>query len=164
MGRKSWNLFLDGTEHQIIFNRALILGQSSLFIDGEEVSLPNNLYSNYIGYDLGIKLGNKVGRFVSLGSWADIVIDGHYVNSGKPYLPLEGFKWWSWVFVSLCVLLIIYSRIGSFSIIIALLGVMWTLQISVCPELNLVQKLIYSFLIVAGVWILSIGIVNIVLI
>lgn len=164
MSRKSWDLVLDGIEHQIIFNRALILGQSSLFIDDEEVSLPNNIYSNYIGYDLVIKLGNKDCRFVSLGSWADIVIDGHYVNNGKPYLPKEDFKWWSWIFVSLCALVIIYSRIGSLSIIITLFGVMWTLQINVCPELSLLQKLIYSFLIVVGVWILSIGIVNIVLI
>jgi hypothetical protein len=164
MGMKSWDLVLNGIEHQIIFNRALILGQSSLIIDGENISLPRNIYSNYIGYDLSIRIGNKEGRFVSLGSWADIVIDGHYVNTGKPYLPLEDFKWWSWIFVSLCALVIIYSRIGSLSIIISLLGVMWTLQISVCPELSLVQKLIYSFLIVVGVWILSIGIVNIVLI
>lgn len=164
MGRKSWDLVLEGLEHQIVFNRALILGKTSLFIDGMEVSLPSNLYSSYIGYDLGIKIGDKEGRFVSLGSWADLVIDGHYVNSGNLYLPLEEFKWWSWIFVSLCALVIIYSRIGSLSIIIALFGVMWSLQISVCPELSLIQKLFYSVLIVVGVWILSIGIFNMVLI
>lgn len=161
MGRKAWSINVDGKKHEVIFNRALILGRSILLIDGENIPLPYNLYSNYIGYDLKIKIGDKQGRFVSLGSWADIVIDGHYVNSGKPYLPLEDFKWWSWVFIFLCTFVVIYSRIGSFSIIIALFGVMWSLQVSVCPELSLLQKLVYSFLIVVGVWALSIGVVNI---
>ncbi len=164
MGRKSWNISIDGKEHEVLFNRALILGRSSLSIDGEDLPLPNNLYSNYIGYDLSVDIGDKQGRFVSLGSWSDIVVDGHYVNSGKPYTPLEEFKWWSWVFVSLCALVIIYSRVGSLSIIIALFGVMWSLQVSVCPELSLFQKLFYSFLIVVGVWVLSVGVVNLFLI
>ena len=161
MGRKSWDIDIDGKVYEVVFNRALILGRSVLIIDGENIPLPNNMYSNYIGYDLEVKIGDKHGRFVSLGSWADIVIDGLYVNSGKPYMPLEDFKWWSWVFVFLCTFVIIYSRIGSLSIIIALFGVMWSLQVSVCPELSLLQKLVYSFLIVAGVWALSIGVTNI---
>ncbi len=164
MGRKTWDISFDGKVYEVVFNRALLVGHSNLFIDGEDIPLPRNLYSNYIGYDLGIKIGDKNGRFVSLGNWADIVIDDHYVTSGKPYFPLEEFKWWSWVFVSLCALVVIYSRIGSFSIIIALFGVMWSLQVSVCPELSLVEKLIYSFLIVLGVWVLSVGVANIILI
>ncbi|KAF0092351.1 MAG: hypothetical protein FD141_535 [Fusobacteria bacterium] len=164
MGRKMWKIELDGREHDIVFNRALLLGRSILIIDGENIPLPNNLYSNYIGYDLSIKIGDKQGRLVSLGSWSDIVIDGHYVNSGKPYIPLEEFKWWSWFFVFMCALVVVYSRIGSLSIIIALFGVMWSLQVSVCPELSIKQKLIYSFLIVVGVWALSIGVVNLFLI
>ena len=159
-----WKIELDGREHDIVFNRALLLGRSILIIDGENIPLPNNLYSNYIGYDLSIKIGDKQGRLVSLGSWSDIVIDGHYVNSGKPYIPLEEFKWWSWFFVFMCALVVVYSRIGSLSIIIALFGVMWSLQVSVCPELSIKQKLIYSFLIVVGVWALSIGVVNLFLI
>lgn len=51
MGRKSWDINIDGIEHEVIFNRALILGRSILVIDGENIPLPNNLYSNYIGYD-----------------------------------------------------------------------------------------------------------------
>lgn len=164
MGRKSWVISLDGKEHEIVFNRALLLGRSILIIDGENIPLPNNMYSNYIGYDVDVKIGDKLGRLVSLGSWADIVIDGHYVNSGKPYIPLEDFKWWSWFFVFMCALVVVYSRIGSLSIIIALFGVMWSLQVSVCPELSIKQKLIYSFLIVVGVWALSIGVVNLFLI
>lgn len=164
MARKSWKFSVDGIEHEVVFNRAFLLGHNSLFVDGEDYPLPSNLYANYIGYDESIRLGDKEGRLVSLGTWADVVVDGYYISSGKPYLPFVELEWWAWLFVSLCSLVVVYSRGGALPIILVLLGVMFCLQVSVRPELSLLQKLFINLLIVTGVWLLNFIIMNLMLI
>ena len=163
MSRKSWKFSVDGKEHEVVLNRAFLLGHNSLFVDGEDYPLPSNLYANYIGYDETIRLGDKLGRLVSLGTWADVVVDGYYITSGKPYLPFAKLEWWSWVFVSLCALVVVYSVGGALPIIMTLLGVMWCLQVSVRPELSLMIKLFYNLLIVAGVWLMTYVIMSLML-
>lgn len=161
MSQKIWKIKLDQTEHEIFFNRALILGHNSIMVDGTDIPLPDNLYATYIGYDQPFMIGEKECRLVSLGNWADIVVEGRYEKSGKPYLPFDELQWWSWVFVSLCALVIVYSAGGLLPVVSALLGVMYCLQVSVRPEFSLLMKLSFNILISALVWLVTILIMNI---
>lgn len=157
MSTQIWKVSVNGQEHEVSFKRGIFFNNNKLLVDGEEQNIERNLHNNYIGFDVPIMIGDKECRFVRLGNKSDVVVDGLYVSSSRPYMPFNKLEWWSWIFVSMCVVVVLFTGGGLLPILLALFGVSFCLQIAVRPDLNLINKVMLSLLIVAAIWLVAYG-------
>ncbi len=95
--KKSWS-FTDtyGKEHSIVYKAGFGL---KLIVDGTAYKLKSqNWFINVIDYSIEIA-GSDI-RLVAIGTKVDVAINGVYIGSGKPYVPIQAnTPAWVWVLV-----------------------------------------------------------------
>ncbi|MEC0184123.1 hypothetical protein P4H61_21790 [Paenibacillus peoriae] len=93
-----WNVEDNGTQYSIEYKRGLNGGK--IIVNGSEQKVKTqNVFLNLI--DFPIKLNNKAVNVVVIGNKADLAVDGVYLGSNKPYVPVSKVPGWSWAFVTL---------------------------------------------------------------
>lgn len=93
-----WNVEDDGTQYSIEYKRSLNGGR--IIVNGSEQRVKSqNAFLNLI--DFPIKLNHKAVNVVVIGNKADLAVDGVYLGSNQPYVPVSKVPGWSWAFVTL---------------------------------------------------------------
>lgn len=97
--KKSW-AFTDmyGKEHSIVYKAGFGL---KLIVDGTTYKLKSqNWFVNVIDYSIEIA-GSDI-RLVAIGTKVDVAINGTYIGSGEPYVPIQAnTPAWVWVLVGI---------------------------------------------------------------
>jgi len=97
--KKSWS-FTDmyGNEHSIVYKAGFGL---KLIVDGTAYKLKSqNWFVNVIDYSIEIA-GSDI-RLVAIGNKVDVAINGVYIGSGQPYVPIQAnTPAWVWVLVGI---------------------------------------------------------------
>ncbi len=144
---QEWKINIDGTEHNVSFTQNIWSGKITLVIDDRYVELKRKPMQAILGLDQAIKIGGHECRLVVIGNKADIAVDDIYVDSKEPYMPLEGMPKWNWIFIIACALLPICFVGGVIPVLIAVLGIVFCMRISITPNMSLLIR----FLCCAGV-------------
>lgn len=97
--KKSWS-FTDtyGKEHSIVYKAGFGL---KLIVDGTAYKLKSqNWWVNVIDYSIEIA-GTDI-RLVAIGAKVDVAVNGVYIGSGQPYVPIQAnTPAWVWVLVGI---------------------------------------------------------------
>ncbi|MDE6961127.1 MAG: hypothetical protein K2P27_09725 [Lachnospiraceae bacterium] len=110
--KKSWS-FTDmyGKEHSIVYKAGFGL---KLIVDGTAYKLKSqNWFVNVIDYSIEIA-GSDI-RLVAIGTKVDVAINGTYIGSGEPYVPIQAnTPSWVWVLVGISAVvgLLLNSALG----------------------------------------------------
>lgn len=153
---KRWVVEVEGKQYQITFKPNIWTGKHTLKVNGIPTDLKRTKFQSFTGLDQPIMLGNKEARLVMIGRKVDIAIDGVYIDSKKPYLPLKSLRWWSWVFVLACMIIPIISMGGALPAMIGVLGSMYCVKIGVSPYMRTPFKILASFAVIVISWTLFI--------
>jgi hypothetical protein len=151
---KEWSTTVDGLKYNISFKPNNWSGKHALTVNGDAVELKKEAFQAFKGIDQPVILGSKEARFVLIGSKADIAIDGFYLDSKKPYMPLEKVPKWAWVFIVLCLAIPVIAMGGAVPAVLAILGSMNCVRVSRTPNLKTPIKLLICTAITAAAWIL----------
>lgn len=97
--KKSWSFTdMNGKEHSIVYKAGFGL---KLIVDGTVYKLKSqNWFVNVIDYSIEIA-GSDI-RLVAIGNKVDVAINGTYIGSGEPYVPVQAnTPAWVWVLVGI---------------------------------------------------------------
>ena len=150
---KVWNITIKDNPHTISYLVGTKHNESQLFVDGEKVELPKRAKSSFLGTDFPLNIDGVQCRFVSAVKGIDFVVDGKFVESKKPYVPVK-IPFWSWFFVVLSVLIPIVSMGGALPAALACLSSIWCLKFSATPFIKLGTKILFNILVVVCAWVL----------
>ncbi|WP_348619809.1 hypothetical protein [Paenibacillus polymyxa] len=79
--------------------------------------------------DFPIRLKEKAVNVVVIGNKADLAVDGVYLGSNQPYVPVSKVPGWSWAFVAVSLVIgLLFS--GIFGVCIGILGSMFYVKSS----------------------------------
>lgn len=149
---KQWSVNIDGANYQITFTPNQWSGKHKLEVNGKQVELQKSPFQTFTGMDRPLKLGNKECRFVIIGNMVDIAVDGAYIESKKPYVPLKSIPWWSWIFVFACIAIPIVALGGALPVVIAMFGAIYCVRVSVSPYTKTSKKVLSCIGITALAW------------
>lgn len=149
---KQWEITINGTQNTVVFVPNQWTGKHKLIINGKEVALKTSPFQAFVGTDQPVNIAGKECRFVLIGNKADIAVDGMYIGSNKPYVPLKSMPWWIWIFIVMCVAIPIISLGGILPIAIAILCSISCIRIGVSPNIGTTKKLLCCFGITALAW------------
>jgi hypothetical protein len=139
---KEWSVNVSGKINQISLKSSQWTGKRQIELNGKPVEIPKKPFQAFTGIDFPIKIGDADVRLVLIGNKADIAINGKYLNSGKPYIPLKGIPWWTWIFVIACLAVPIIASGGAFPAVLAVLGIIWCIRVAISPDLKTPIKVI----------------------
>ncbi|MBO5200517.1 MAG: hypothetical protein J6B93_04470, partial [Clostridia bacterium] len=143
---KIWKIAIDDKDNIVRYSDSVKERRNCLYVNDREIKLSRNFLNEFTGIDQPIDIGGKICRFILIGRFADVVVDGKYLSSGLDYKPLKNIPWWTWVFVALCALMPVVALGGAFPVAIAILGSIWCVRISVMPTINTGKKILYNML------------------
>lgn len=88
---KTWEVSVDGFTHTIGYKKGFL--KTSKIINGVEAPLRSkNLVIQMI--DEPIVMGNKIANLTVIGNKIDLAVDGVYLGSKQPYVPLNNIPAW----------------------------------------------------------------------
>ncbi|MCP3778629.1 hypothetical protein [Paenibacillus sp. MZ03-122A] len=121
-----WNVEDQGTQYSIEYKRSLTGGK--IIVNGSEQKVKSqNAFLNLI--DFPIRLNEKAVNVVVIGNKADLAVDGVYLGSNQPYVPVSKVPGWSWAFVVVSLVIgLLFS--GIFGVCIGILGSMFYVKSS----------------------------------
>jgi hypothetical protein len=121
-----WNVEDQGTQYSIEYKRSLTGGK--IIVNGSEQKVKSqNAFLNLI--DFPIRLKEKAVNVVVIGNNADLAVDGVYLGSNQPYVPVSKVPGWSWAFVVVS-LVIGWLFAGIFGLCLGILGSMFYVKSS----------------------------------
>ena len=149
MGKKNkWNVEVDGVQHTIEYKKAF---RGKLIVDGNvEIIKSTNPFIMLI--DKTINFGNKKIQFVVIGAKADLAVDGFFLNSKKQYVPVDKLPVWTWAFVTLCLLPIVFFLGGLAPILCGIIGTTFCITVSLSPSRSTLEKVIIDIVTTLSVW------------
>lgn len=121
-----WNVEDQDTQYSIEYKRSLTGGK--IIVNGSEQKVKSqNAFLNLI--DFPIRLKEKAVNVVVIGNKADLAVDGVYLGSNQPYVPVSKVPGWSWAFVVVSLVIgLLFS--GIFGVCIGILGSMFYVKSS----------------------------------
>ncbi|HBE84243.1 MAG TPA: hypothetical protein DDW53_00190 [Lachnoclostridium sp.] len=128
--KKKWNVMIDGKEHEIAFKPGVFRGKK--VVDG--VSTPIKSTSLFIRvFDEPVELEGKTLHLTAIGSKVDLAVDDVYLNSKKPYVPLNEIPRWAYGFTA-AIIIIGWILCGLFGILVGTMGGVFVIKRSISPK------------------------------
>ncbi len=128
--KKKWNVMIDGKEHEIAFKPGAFRGKK--VVDG--ISTPIKSTSLFIRvFDEPIELEGKTLHLTAIGSKVDLAVDDIYLNSKKPYVPLNEIPRWAYGFTA-AIIIIGWILSGLFGILVGTMGGVFVIKRSISPK------------------------------
>lgn len=98
--KKKWEIEVDGVKHEIEYKAGF---GRKIIIDGELHKVKSsNWFINVIDYE--IKFNETVCQLVVIGAKANLAVNGTFLGSNEPYIPVSGVPSWIWVLVGISTL------------------------------------------------------------
>ena len=116
--KKSWSFTdMNGRQHNIEYKSGF---SNKLIIDGNTYKVKSqNWFINVLDYSIEIA-GTDI-RLVVIGNKADVAINGVYIGSGEPYIPIQAnTPAYVWVLVGISTIGV-YFLFGLFSALIGII-------------------------------------------
>ncbi|WP_334072534.1 MULTISPECIES: hypothetical protein [Paenibacillus] len=126
---KSWTVMVDGSPHEIGIRTGPF--KCKITVDGVESRVKSR--STVIRLiDEPIVIGSKTLNLTAIGGKVDLAVDGFYLNSAKPYIPLNNIPGWS---TAIMLILTIFGLLlgGLISCSIGVLGGVSVVSNSLAP-------------------------------
>lgn len=149
---KRWIINIDGKDNEVVFIPSHFSAKHKLIINGETTIIKLKNLEGIVGTDRSIDIGGKECRLVLLGTNAEIAVDGIYVGSRKPYVPLKSMPWWNWIFIIACIAIPIVSLGGVLPTIFGIGGLFSCIRVSVLPNVKMFVKIMLCLGITAIAW------------
>jgi hypothetical protein len=128
--KKKWNVIIDGNDHEIAFKPGAFRGKK--IVDG--VSTPIKSTSMFIRvFDEPIELEGKTLHLTAIGSKVDLAVDDVYLNSKKPYVPLNEIPRWAYGFTA-AIIIIGWILSGLVGILVGTIGGVFVIKRSISPK------------------------------
>ncbi|ASR47333.1 hypothetical protein [Paenibacillus kribbensis] len=138
-----WNVEDNGTQYSIEYKRSLNGGK--IIVNGSEQRVKSqNAFLNLI--DFPIKLNHKAVNVVVIGNKADLAVDGVYLGSKQPYVPVSKVPGWSWAFVTLS-LAIGWLFAGILGVCLGILGSMFYVKSSLSMHQSTKRGVVSCFIV-----------------
>lgn len=120
--KKVWNVNVDGVNYCVEYTAGAF--SKKLAVNGVETKVKSQNYFIMM-IDMPVMLGAKQAQFVVIGSKADLVIDGMYLDQQKPYVPLHAIPTYAYVFLGMAFIInaILSGMLG------AVIGILFGVQI-----------------------------------
>ncbi len=127
---KTWEVPVDGFTHIISYKKGFL--KALKIVDGVEAPLKSkNAVIQLI--DEPIVLGNKIANLTVIGNKIDLAVDGVYLGSKQPYVPINNVP--AWVNALPIALFVIgWFFCGILGILLGLLSSFLIISISVSPK------------------------------
>ncbi|TKH41555.1 hypothetical protein C1I60_19680 [Paenibacillus terrae] len=133
-----WNVEDNGTQYEIEYKRSL--GGGKIIVNGSVQKVKSqNAFLNLV--DFPIRLTNKAVNVVVIGNKADLAVDGVYLGSNQPYVPVAKVPGWSWAFVVVS-LVIGWLFAGIFGLCFGILGSMFYVKSSLSMHQSTNRRII----------------------
>ena len=127
--KKKWDVMIDDREHEIIFKPGAFRGKK--IVDG--VSTPVKSTSMFIRvFDEPIELEGKTLHLTAIGSKVDLAVDDVYLNSKKPYVPLNEIPRWAYGLTA-AIIIIGWILSGLFGLLVGTMGGVFIIKRSISP-------------------------------
>jgi len=155
MKQKEWIVSVDEYVHlRVVFKPNVWTGKHKLIINRKETIVKPTFSQYFVGLDHTFMIGEKKAHFVYFNNLrtADIAIDGYFINSKKPYTPLEAMPKWTWLFILACIAIPIVSLGGALPAVIAWFGAAFCARTSVSPEKSVFSKMVTCLVITISAW------------
>lgn len=88
---KTWQVDIDGVTHTISYKKGVL--KTVKIIDGVETPVKSKNWALQM-IDEPIALGSKVLNLTAIGNKVDLAVDGVYLDSKQPYVPLNNVPAW----------------------------------------------------------------------
>ena len=151
---KKWNIVINGKENEIEFIPNQWTGKHKLIINGKETQLKSSPFPAFVGTDQTVNIAGKECHLVIIGNKADLAIDSIYIDSQKPYVPLKGIPWWTWIFIAACIAVPIISLGGVLPTVAAMICSILCVRVSVTYNMKKSLKILSCFGITLMAWLL----------
>ncbi|WP_349943890.1 hypothetical protein ABFV83_11210 [Lacrimispora sp. BS-2] len=130
--KNKWNVMIEGKEHEIMFKSGAFRGKK--IVDG--VSTPVKSKSIFIRvFDEPIELEGKTLHLTSIGAKVDLAVDDVYLNSKKPYVPLNEIPRWAYISTA-AIILIGWFLSGLFGLLVGTMGGVFVIKRSISPNVK----------------------------
>ena len=130
--KNKWNVMIDGKEHEIKFKSGAFRGKK--IVDG--VSTPVKSKSMFMrAFDEPIELEGKTLHLTSIGSKVDLAVDDVYLNSKKPYVPLNEIPRWAYI-ITAAIIISGWVLSGLLGILVGTMGGVFVIKRSISPNLK----------------------------
>ncbi|AOR24939.1 hypothetical protein BGI42_09030 [Clostridium taeniosporum] len=97
---KNWTIEVDGLSHTIGYKSGF---RNYIIVDGERQKVKSsNAFINVIDYS--INFGDTECKLVVIGNKVDLAVNGTFLDSNKPYVPIDSTPSWIWVLVGISTL------------------------------------------------------------
>ncbi len=138
-----WNIEDQGTQYTIEYKRGFNGGK--VIVNGSEQKVKSqNAFLNLI--DFPIRLKEKAVNVVVIGNKADLAVDGIYLGSNQPYVPVSKAPGWSWAFVVVS-LVIGWLFAGVFGLCLGILGSMFYVKSSLSLHQTINRRVVSCFIV-----------------
>ena len=142
MAKLNWVVPVDDTTYNIEYIQKTF--SKTLTINGTQVNFEKSKTAG-LSSETHLKLGRKEAVFVINGRNIDLAVDGVYLRSGKPYIPLGPMPSWNWVFVILNGL--VFLGFGLLPALLAFLGMGFCTKISLSKKIPLFVRILLCIII-----------------
>lgn len=130
--KRKWKVAIDGENHEISFKQGIIKGRK--IVDGKSTPVKSSSWIIQL-FDEPIEIGDKTLHLTAIGSKVDLAVDGVYLNSKKPYVPLSKIPSWAHGF-SIALFILGWFLAGIFGILVGLFGGMLIITNSVSTKIK----------------------------
>lgn len=151
---KFWNIAVDEMHYAIEYDPTTLAGRKRVMVNGVPIPLKFPLFYDVTGFDKILYLGNKAIHFVIIKGVADLVVDGFYLSTQKPYTPLPKIPAWSWVFIVASLLIPIVTLGGAVPVLIGFLSAAGNAKIAINQRWNTPIKVALCFVVTGVAWVL----------
>jgi len=154
MGKKIWNVSIDGEAYNVVYSSGLSFKKSYVEINGEKIPFNDmkRTVNKYWGmlqeYEFTFQ-GGKEGKMIQAGSGQDVVINGISVATGYDYVPVDKLPKWSYIFLVLNAAIALLG--GAIPVGMAFLGVSWTMSMVINPRSSTGAKVLQCIGVLAAV-------------
>ena len=153
---QTWHVTVDGVDHTVTYVRqGLRSSAATLFVDDGEGKLiwPRDGYA-----DEPIDVGGKACRFVLREYLPDVVVDGVFLDSGKPYAPIAPLPTWCRILTAVTILAcFVLIRNLPASIVAALIAWRGSEHIAQRSGVAAEKKTRLYLAVLAAVWVLAVA-------
>ncbi|HAN21896.1 MAG: hypothetical protein A2Y15_06180 [Clostridiales bacterium GWF2_36_10] len=159
---QNWMVDIDGTVHSITYS-AGVFSKPKVTVNGNIIPFKSPVFRDFTGMDIPILINNKEMRLVVIGNKADLAMDGKFINSGKPYVPLAKMPAWTWLFVIACCAIFVVAVGGAIPAVISVLGSIYCVRVSINNNLNTQMKMLICLGITIAAWLVYYIFINVVI-
>jgi hypothetical protein len=149
---KEWQFTVSDTPYTVRYCRGLFESNGEVRVNDELIPRDKRYERFMLGLDRPLSLGDKEYRLVACGNRVDIAVDGTFVDSRKPYLPLLRTPGWVWIFVILCAAIPVLALGGGIPVVLGMLGSLYCLRTAVSPHVTPWLKPLICFGITLAAW------------